>query len=94
MITINQAVVNAMEFAASVLDEKRRQDPRLEELDSGDVDGASVWLVTLSFEQPKRVIGGMVLPSLNDRDYKTFTVNKETGEVLSMKIRELAGHNA
>jgi hypothetical protein len=83
-----------MEFAAGVLDEKRRQYPRLEELDSADVDGAPVWLVTLSFEQPKRVVSGMVLPSFSERDYKTFTVNKETGEVLSMKIRELAGHNA
>jgi hypothetical protein len=25
------------------------------------------------------------------RDYKTFTIRKDTGEVLSMKIRELAG---
>lgn len=85
MITIKEAVANAMEFAAGVLDANRTRDLLLEEIDSSNIDGGPVWLVTLSFER---------LPPYGERDYKTFTVRKDTGEVLAMKIRELVGHNA
>jgi len=85
-----------MEFAAGVLDDNRAQDLRLEEIESGEAEGAPVWTVTLSMRRPKWAASamGIELPSFGERDYKTFTVKKETGEVLAMKIRELAGHNA
>jgi len=92
MLPIKQAVANAMEFAARVLDTSR--DLRLEEIDSGQIEGAPVWLVTLSLERHKRTASGMELPSFGERDYRTFAVKKDTGEVLTMKIRELAGRNA
>ena len=94
MTPIKQAVKNAMEFAATVLDTYRTQDLRLEEIESSEVGGASVWLITLSLQRPKLAVGGIELPSFGERDYKTFTVKKDTAEVLSMKIRELAVHNA
>jgi hypothetical protein len=81
MTTIKQAVASAMDFAAGILD--KAEDLRLEEIESAEADGAPVWLITLSL---RRTFG--------ERDYKTFTVNKGTGEVLAMKIRELVGNSA
>jgi hypothetical protein len=48
-------------------------------------DGRELWLITLSRRTHEvfKFIGGV--PA---RDYKVFAVDKATGEVLSMKIRE------
>ena len=44
------------------------------------------WLITLGYDAPGIVsaFGGK-----ENRDYKTFKVDRETGEVVSMKIREV-----
>jgi hypothetical protein len=94
MTPIKQAVTIAMEFAAAVLGTSRARDMRLEEVESGEVEGTPVWIITLSLQQPNLTAGGIEMPSFGERDYKTFTVRKDTAEVVSMKIRELAGHNA
>jgi hypothetical protein len=83
MTPIKQAVANAMEFADGVLGAGRTLDLRLEEIESSEIDGAPIWLITLSFQRTSYA-----------RDYKTFSIRKDTGEVLAMKIRELAGNNA
>jgi hypothetical protein len=93
MVSIKQAFVNAAEFAASVLEPARLTDLRLEEVETAEVGGADVWLITMSMVRPSPL---SPLAALNDfkgfpRDYKIFTIRKDTGEVLSMKIRELAG---
>jgi len=88
MVPPKQAVANAIEFAANVLG-NRAQDVQLEELESSQIDGVDVWLITLSMIRPNRLgISGF---NTGSRDYKTFTVRKDTGEVIAMKIRELAG---
>lgn len=76
---MKEAVANAVNFAQSVLEAPRNSNLRLEEVDRKEFTGKEVWLITLSMDAAFR------------RDYKTFTVDGETGEVLSMKIRELAG---
>ena len=88
MVPLKQAVANAMEFAASVL-EDRAKDVRLEEVESGVFSGAQAWQITLSMTR-QDLLG---IPGFNagQRDYKTFTVVKDTGEVIAMNIRELAG---
>ena len=86
-MTVKEAVSKAMEFATGVLSPARTVDMRLEEVEAGDYKGQDVWLITLS-------MGGQGLAFLApsaSRDFKTFAVHKETGEVLSMKIRQLAG---
>jgi len=88
MVSIKQATMAAREFARSVLEPDQFKTLRLEEVDSSLVDGKPVWLITLSVSAPDHVT---VMLAGVGRDYKTFAVQKEDGEVLSMKIRELAG---
>jgi hypothetical protein len=86
---IKEAVRNAIAFARDALGFERTTSIRLEEIESSSVGNRPVWLVTLS------TTSGPALPTMalglhEDRDYKVFTVAKDNGEVLSMKIRLLA----
>ena len=92
-VPFKQAVANAAEFAAGALGD-RAQDVQLEEVESVDNNGASVWLITLSMIDHASVASGSAFLDAyrhRRRDYKTFTVRKDTGEVTAMKIREFAG---
>jgi len=93
MVSIKQAFANAAQFAASVLEPERLADLRLEEVETSAVNGAAVWMITASMARPNSPNDPLpgVVSWLGDRDYKTITVRKDTGEVLSMRIRELAG---
>lgn len=94
---IDQAVQNAKAFALKSLGPERTATIRLEEIESSVVEGTPVWLITLSSEgylpadrtHPLRVLA-VTLGADAEREYKVFAVAKETGEVLSMKIRLLA----
>jgi hypothetical protein len=87
MVGIKDAVGTAVLFATSVLPASRTDDIRLEEIETGDHKGQPVWLITLSMQSQYvlQVLAG------GGRDFKTFAVDKQTGEVLAMKIRQLAG---
>jgi len=93
MVSIKQAFANAAEFAASVFEPERLTDLRLEEVETAEVSGADAWLITMSMVRPglMSALAALNNPKGLPRDYKVFTVRKDTGEVLSMKIRELAG---
>ncbi len=84
-----------MEFAKASLGTERTKGLRLEEIESSSLDGNPVWLVTLSAadSSPLTVLKSPLYGADTDRGYKTFTVAKDTGEVLSMKIRLLAVPN-
>ncbi|HVN04785.1 MAG TPA: hypothetical protein VMT86_10230 [Bryobacteraceae bacterium] len=82
MISVKEAAAKAVEFAQALLN-LAPGEVLLEEVESSTLDSAPVWLITLSV--PPRPL------PFGRRDYKTFTVRADTGEVLSMKIRELAG---
>jgi hypothetical protein len=82
MLSVKEAAEKAAEFAVGVLDEPRRTNLRLEEVEKR----GQHWLITLSMPSDNPL--GFLA---QHRDYKTFTVDADTGEVLSMKIRELAG---
>jgi hypothetical protein len=88
MVGIKDAVAAAVQFATSVLPPTRTGDIRLEEVETGDHKGEEVWLITLSMQGQHAL--QMFGPGLA-RDFKTFAVHKQTGEVLAMKIRQLAG---
>jgi hypothetical protein len=85
MVGIKQAVENAMTFARDNLGSVEFQ---LEEIESGRADGQDAWLVTLSMPNPSP--GLSVLRDVTPRLYKVFAILKANGEVVSMKIRELA----
>ena len=59
-------------------------DILLEEVERDKEGPNDVWLITLS-------VPGRAGLSVLGRDYKRFVVRGDTGEVVSMKIRELAG---
>jgi hypothetical protein len=83
MITVKEAVAKAMEFAQAML-AVPASEILVEEVETGKDGPNDVWQITLS--APGRA-GIAVLR----RDYKRFIVRGDTGEVVSMKIRELAG---
>jgi hypothetical protein len=89
MATIKEAVDNALRFALEVLGPDRAADLRLEEVESSNVGGEDAWLITLSMAIPPGPLNFSAFAEPR-RDYKSFTVLKKSGEVVSMKIRELA----
>jgi hypothetical protein len=91
MISVKDAVTCAFKFVSelSELDAPGwSADARLEEVESDRFKGTEVWLITLSIPEPG--FQGMLTGKF-DRAYRVFAVDKESGEVLSMKIREFAG---
>jgi len=92
MATIQEATAAAIQFAVSTLGKDRTQGLRLEEVESGLVDGEEVWLVTLSMTEVAVLFEqyGDAFPGARRREYKVFSIRKKDGEVLSMKIRQIA----
>ncbi len=97
MLPVKEATQRAIEFARTVLDPSRISGLRLEEVEMVKTEQGAAWLITLSMLQPPASAGAALGDTLDrvfgvgPREYKTFTVHGDTGEVLSMKIRELAG---
>jgi hypothetical protein len=95
MVDIGAAVARATEFATSTLGPDRTGDLRLEEIETSTWNDKPVWLITLSNASNYGPLTGFVrqiaaLGADSAREYKVFTVTKDTGDVLSMKIRLLA----
>jgi hypothetical protein len=94
MADIKSAVDSAIEFAKSALGPDRTVGIRLEEIESSNVEGRDVWLITLSSSFKglgliAEIRASAALGADSAREYKVFTVAKDSGEVLSMKIRLL-----
>jgi hypothetical protein len=91
LATIKEAVQHATIFATETLGAERVASLQLEEVESGKVGDEDAWLITLSMINERGLRSGLIdLSPLASRDSKVFTVLKKTGEVASMKIRELA----
>jgi hypothetical protein len=88
MATIQEATANAIVFARTSLGLDRTQGLRLEEVESGTEGGTEIWRITLSMPDSSPMNALSVFNAR--REYKTFTVVKSTGEVTSMKIREMS----
>jgi hypothetical protein len=91
---IDQAVQSAKAFASKSLGPERTANIRLEEIESSTIQGKPVWQITLSSGTNPTSALSQFLGADADREYKIFTVTKDTGEVLSMKIRLLASPRA
>lgn len=94
MVSIKEATERAIAFAREALGPERTTGVRLEEVESTNVDGEDVWLITLSMVVSETLFMTSALATAlgtEKREYKNFTVVKGDGEVRSMKIRELAG---
>ena len=92
MIEIKEAVGIAKDSLVSLMGRNSLSDIRLEEVEVETIEPdadvfVNYWLVTLSY-LPKEIDP---LESINNqRIFKTFRLFAETGELVSMKIRELA----
>jgi hypothetical protein len=91
-----QAAAKYLSDMRDLIDAKLR-DVRLEEIEL--LEAPKVWVVTLGYDVPSQASNDLFPAILNPRplpgqvvykrDYKTFQVNSETGEVESMKIRSI-----
>jgi hypothetical protein len=90
MVSIKEATASAIAFAEEALGPERTLGVRLEEVESTSVDGLDAWLITLSMILPGPSTIVAALSGVGKREYKSFTVLKNNGEVKAMKIRELA----
>ena len=85
MIDVKTAKAKALEFASQVLKPEQLTDAQVEEVEGSTNEDQNLWLITVSF--PSLSAGFRVL--VNPREFKTFEVDRRTGEVVSMKIKSL-----
>jgi hypothetical protein len=86
MVDVKEAVAAAVAFMKDVLEPSRATDLLLEEVELSKSDGRQVWRVTISMPKPPGVLSNVLSGA---RDYKRLKVDAETGQVESMRIREL-----
>lgn len=91
-IDVREAVNIAEKYFDSVKDMMGLQvnDLRLEEVELSE--DKNFWLITLGFNRltdtAKNHLGLPTIPR-HEREYKIFNIDAQTGEVKSMKIREV-----
>lgn len=98
MIDVRKAVLAAQDYFNSVQDLMSQngpldiQDLRLEEIELSE--DKKFWFVTIGYDLPKSAMRNPLLPEVVkmkewERNYKIFKINADTGNVESMKIREV-----
>lgn len=90
MIDVKQAVQSAESYVRSLFPESELRHLRLEEVDRSEDD--SRWNITLGWIEPAVAAGGILFSAgmrTLPRVYKLFEIDTETGEVTSMKIRDV-----
>ena len=93
VIDVQKAVITAQNYFSSIgqMMGLAIEDLRLEEVELSDEK--KHWFITLGYTRPvdksKNPLADLVAMSSYEREYKVFKINAETGEVQSMKIREL-----
>ena len=92
-INVQSAVMSAENYLSSLRGTAGLviEDVRLEEVELSE--DQKYWFITLGFCRPvdksKNPLADLVAISSYEREYKVFKINAQTGEVHSMKIREL-----
>lgn len=88
MIGVKDAVQRAIVFVGEVMESERSRNALLEEIELSE--DRSQWLVTISVPAPmtnslSAALGGKP----QNRDFKILKIDASTGEVASLKIREV-----
>ena len=98
-INVKEAVRIAVEYVRELYAPDELVDLRLEEVELSE--SGKYWHVTIGFSRPElkkqqRQVeppGGSVLsllrPQILEREYKVVTINAQSGDVRSMKIRQV-----
>lgn len=86
MLDVKEAALRASEYFAGLFADQGVSNVQLEEVELTD-DG-QYWLITLSYPL---IPSSMALPVniVSKRNYKVFKIDAKTGEVKSMKIRNV-----
>jgi hypothetical protein len=88
IIGVKLAVEKAMGYVRDLYQGERLRDLLLEEVELSEKQNQ--WLVTIGFSLPKEEPVAIISPSRPlARHYKVVHVDAETGEPLSMKIRDV-----
>ena len=87
MIEAPRAVQIAQQQAELMLGQR---NTNLEEIERESYNGREVWDITLSFPRNLDLLAPMVRLAADTLQYKRFLIDIETGELVAIKIRELA----
>jgi hypothetical protein len=87
MVDVKQAVQIAKERAADMLNQA---PSNLEEIERDSYKGREVWSITLSMPRNMNQLTVLAQFSSDPLQYKRFLIDVETGELLAMKLREVA----
>jgi hypothetical protein len=88
MIDAKRAVQLAKDKAVEMLDQPSSS---LEEIERESYKDRDVWSITLSFPRDLNLLSSIARLSIVDPlQYKRFLIDVETGELLAMKLREVA----
>jgi hypothetical protein len=85
MLDVKEAAQRASEYFAGLYSEQKISNVQLEEVEISD-DG-KYWLITLSYPVFPNELAPIQF--LGKRKYKQFTIDAETGQVKSMKMRNV-----
>jgi hypothetical protein len=87
MIDVKQAIQIAKVNAAEMLNQR---SSNLEEIERESYHNRDVWSITLSVPRNMDQLPGPGRLSADPLQYKRFLIDAETGELLAMKLREVA----
>jgi len=87
MVDAKQAILIAKSKAAEILTPKSLS---LEELEREVYNDRDVWSITLSYPRDLGYLPQLVQLSADPVLYKRFLIDVETGDLLAIKIREVA----
>ncbi|MGA9998041.1 MAG: hypothetical protein WBP93_21690 [Pyrinomonadaceae bacterium] len=92
MLDVKQATKAASDYFASLVEPQTVSDIRLEEVEIEQEEPEAdtfrtYWLITLSYLPAKP---NPLLPAEQERQYKVFKIDAETGELMSMKMLKVA----
>jgi hypothetical protein len=85
MVNVKEAVQAALKYLGDLVPDAK--DPRLEEIERNNQD----WAITLSYMSvPTPAELAAIIGGAPSRIYRTITIDSQTGEFVSMKIKQLA----
>ncbi len=87
MIDAKRAVQIAKEKAADMLNQT---SSNLEEIERDSYRDREIWSITLSLPRDVKHLAALAQLSADPLQYKRFLIDVETGELVAMKLREVA----
>ncbi len=87
MISVKEAAKNAYEYMKEIPGYENNENIAVEEVELSEEESTDkkYWLITIGYP-----VGFNVLqPTSRSKEYKIFKVDSDTGEVISMKIRNI-----